>query len=131
MTPEPKDREKSARGIGCLLSVVILVGALLAIRVVAATDDEPRAPVTPTSTTMAPDEAARSGCYWWRNYLRGGPFFGSDELSARLEYAVDRAQESAVWEVAQAARRYDEATTMQELDATSDALDRACATVGQ
>jgi hypothetical protein len=111
--------------------VAILVGAPLAIRAIASTDDSPHAPVPPTSTTLAPDEAARSGCYWWRNYLDGGPFFGKDELSARIDYAIGRAQESSVWPVAQAAEQYDQASTMQELEAASDALDRACAIVGQ
>jgi hypothetical protein len=94
-------------------------------------EEEPPSQVAPTSTTLAPDEAASSGCYWWRNYLEGGPFFGKDELSARIDYAISRAQESSVWAVAHAAEQYDQASTMQDLDAASDALGQACAMVGE
>jgi hypothetical protein len=93
--------------------------------------DEPRPQAAPTATTLAADEAAKSGCYWWRNYLHGGPFFGTDELSARIDYAIGRAQESSVWAVGDAAKQYDQASTTPELDAASDALDRACASVGE
>jgi hypothetical protein len=111
--------------------LVITVGVPMGIWAIARSGDNPQVPLTPTSSTLAPDEAARSGCHWWRNYLDGGPFFGKDELSARINYAVTRAQESSVWAVAHAAEQYDQASTMQELDAASDAFDEACASVGQ
>lgn len=129
--PEDQASPDGSVGCGCLL-IVILLAVLVGYRVfIYEGEDEPRPQAAPTSTTLAPDEAARSGCYWWRNYLDGGPFFGNDELSARIEYAVGRAQESSVWTVASAAEQYDQASSMQELDTASEALDRACAMVGE
>jgi hypothetical protein len=133
MERQPRDQAPTDNGVGCgCLLIVILLAVLVGYRVfIYERTDEARSQAAPTSTTLAADEAAESGCYWWRNYLDGGPFFGKDELSARIAYAVGRAQESSVWAVAHAAKQYDQASTMQEIDAASDAFDRACEMVGE
>lgn len=130
MTPPPKDNGDRGWPIGCLVMVAVLVLPVALRAILARGETEPSTQVAPTSTTLAPDEAAKTGCYWWRNYL-DGPLFGKDELTARIEYATERAKESSVWAVAHAAEQDDQASTMQELDVASDALDEACRSVGQ
>ena len=133
MASGPKEQEPQAGGVGCgcLLLVAVVVAAFGYRVFIFKGEEEPPSQVPPTSTTLALDEAADMACWRWRHLLEGGPFFGKDELSARIDWVMTTAQESSVWTVANAAEQYDQASTMQELETASDAFDRACAMVGE
>jgi hypothetical protein len=136
MAAEPKDQASRDSGVGCgCLLLVILLAALVAYRVfIYEGKDESRPQAAPTSTTLAPDEATRLGCWSWRHAENDGPYFSTKELPARMHWALQHAQESSVWEVAHAAeelQRAGESGTTEEHSTAWDAFKRACARVGE
>jgi hypothetical protein len=133
MTANGQQSQGSAAG-GCLLLVIVLVLAVGYRVFIYKGEDEPRPQAAPTSTTLAPDEAARLGCWSWRHAEDDGPYFSTKELPARMDWAPQQAQKSSVWEVAHAAeelRRAGEYGTTEEHSTAWDAFKRACARVGE
>lgn len=134
MAPQPNSQEPQGSALGCLLLLIILIGVPYVIRAMATTDDKPDPEAAPTSTTLQPDDAARLGCWSWRHAFDDGPYLSTKELPARMDWALNQAQESSVWEVAHAAEELQRAAhsgTTEEHGAAWEAFKRACATVGE
>jgi hypothetical protein len=138
MAPHPNDRrsrDETAASCGCAVLLIVLILAVgYRVFIYRGDDEMPVPQVAPTSTTRAPDEAARLGCWSWRHAEDDGPYFSTEELPARMDWALQRAAESSVGDVARAARELQRASeygTIAEHDAAWDAFKRACATVGE
>lgn len=95
---------------------------------------EPSPATVPPSSTLPRDANAELGCYRWRHAL-DPPLHTKEELRARLDEALDYAQESSVSEVAATARALqraqEDSVSQAEYDAAADAFEGACSAIGE
>jgi hypothetical protein len=134
MAKQPRDGESQASSCGCLLLVIVLLLAVGYRVFIYEGEDEPRPQAAPTSTTLAPDEAARMGCFlWWE--ADDPSILTTEEGAARRARALEWAAKSSVVSIAIAAYKaqvaYERDPPFEEFSSALHDFEAACESVGE